>query len=412
MSPTPIMSATPMLAPGLEAPLGSYPPAMLPGHPEAMPMPVGPGSAWNAGPCLSSGVRYWIVSSRCAPQHVGQAGCHGLQVYECGCDGCVRPSSCQGLVSQLQPGAPVMLYMHGAYVTWESNLEQAADTWQWIRCVCPERPLNIIFYTWPSDQTRVLLAPCELKQQGVIAENNAFYVASLLRCIPACHPVCLIGHSFGARMALATVQLLAGGAIQGRSLGCAAGQRRVRVVLAAAAVDHNWLNDCQRYNLAPCYAEGILNLYNRQDCALKFYPLLRLFSRRALGSIGQTRIDDNRQSCPEKVHNCNVTGLVGHGHFWPNYYQSRQIARIIAPWVYFPESTPAAHGAMSAAESEERAAESPHRDSALADDRERRRLAAPPVAVASHSVAAPAHESLPAAAAPAYRPLRAWLASP
>lgn len=285
----------------------------------------------------SCGVRYWIVSSRCAPQDVCRAGCGPLHVYERGCDGRLRPGSLAALQAQLLPGAPIAIFLHGAYVDWEDNLKDAEATCGWIRCACPHRPLNIIFYTWPSDQTRVLLAGCELKQLGWTAEVNSFYVAALLACLPPDHPVCLIGHSFGARMALATVQLIAGGSVQGRRLGYSVPPRRVRVVLVAAAVDHHWLNDCQRYDLAACYAEGILNLYNRQDCALKLYPLLRLFSRRALGSIGQTQIDRNRQQCAAKIQDCNVTGLVGRGHFWPNYYCSPQIAALLAPWVYFPD---------------------------------------------------------------------------
>lgn len=344
-----LSAAEPLLLTVPPAPIGpadpetsdSRPPLFFPetesptaAPPDAAAEAVSPPPTLQLSPC---GVRYWIVSSRCAPQDICRAGCGPLHVYERGCDGCLRPGSFAALQAQLLPGAPVAIFLHGAYVDWEDNLKDAEATWHWIRCACPHRPLNLIFYTWPSDQTRVLLAGCELKQLGWTAEVNAFYVAALLACLPPDHPVCLVGHSFGARTALASVQLIAGGAVQGRCLGYSVPPRRVRVVLAAAAVDHHWLNDCQRYDRAACYAEGILNLYNRQDCALKLYPLLRLFSRRALGSIGQTQIDRHRQLCAAKIQDCNVTGLVGHGHFWPNYYSSPQIAAILAPWVYFPD---------------------------------------------------------------------------
>lgn len=305
-----------------------------------------------------------------------------------------------------------MVFMHGAYVDWESNLEQSELTYRWIRCACPGRPLNVIFFTWPSDQTRLLLAACELRQLGAAAEANAFYVASLLACIPDCHPICLVGHSFGARMALATTHLIAGGAIQGRRLACAVGCKRIRVVLAAAAVDHNWLNDCQRFELAACYAEGILNLVNRQDCILKFYPLLRLFSRRALGSVGQTPIDRNRLSCACKVQNCNVTGLVGHGHFWPNYYRSPQIARILAPWVYFPEAAvtyPAMPSAAAAhAAPEEAALQASHALEPTPLDAEVELHTAVPVSQVRPGWT---RGSTSMRSEPEYRPIRAWLSS-
>ncbi|MCA9055567.1 MAG: hypothetical protein KDA75_17115 [Planctomycetaceae bacterium] len=287
------------------------------------------------------GVRYWIVSSRQSPQEIPRVHCGHLCVYERRCDGSLCPSGLAALTSQLQPGAPVLLFMHGSYVSWEDNLIQSDATWHWIRRACPDRPLNVIFFTWPSDRTRCLLAPCELKRQGFEAETNAFYVASLLGYLPDCHPYCLVGHSYGARMTMATLHLAGGGDLQGMRFGGSVGRKRLRAVLAAGALDHNWLNDGGRYERALCRAECVLNLRNRHDLVLKGYPLLRpLLSRRAIGASGVTFFDRRQQTCTCRIENFDVTGIIDAGHFWPHYYESPQLAQMIAPWVYFPEVNP------------------------------------------------------------------------
>lgn len=286
-------------------------------------------------------VRYWVVSSRHAPQDISRIGCAHLHVYERHCDGRLCPSGLPQLLSQLQPGAPVLVFMHGSYVSWNDNLLQGDETYHWIRSACPERPLNVIVFTWPSEQERCLLAACELKRQGFEAEVNAFYVASLLACLPDCHPICLLGHSYGARMAMAAMHLAGGGELQGGYLGRGIGRKRVRVILAAGAMDHNWLNSGGRYDRALCRTECVLNLRNRHDLVLKLYPLLRpLTSRRAIGASGVTLLDRHHQECTCRIEDFDVTGLVPGSHYWPAYYDTPALARMIASWVYFPEANP------------------------------------------------------------------------
>lgn len=163
-----------------------------------------------SGGCeFQSGARYWIVSSRNASQEIGGGG--QLRFYARQHDGCLRPTDCHSMIAGLIPGAPVHISVHGSYVDFETAIEYAEATYCWIRSACPDRPINIIFYTWPSERTRLLLAGCELLTLGRRADANGFYLASLLACIPDCHPVCVLGHSHGARLVLSGLHLAGGG---------------------------------------------------------------------------------------------------------------------------------------------------------------------------------------------------------
>ena len=106
----------------------------------------------------------------------------------------------------------------------------------------------------------------------------------------------------------------------------------------AAAVDHDWLNPGERYDRALCSAECLLNVRNALDPALLLYPARRPLSSRALGQSGFTSKDRTRLGgWSARVRDLDVTNLIGHGHFWPDYYSRPEIARSIRHYVYFTE---------------------------------------------------------------------------
>ncbi|MCA9076114.1 MAG: hypothetical protein KDA93_13885 [Planctomycetaceae bacterium] len=280
---------------------------------------------------------YWIASSRGLPQNPAQSTCRRLEYFHRLSDGRLERTTLPAMASQMIPGVPVCIFIHGAYVSAESHRSESAYTYNWIRQAAPQLPIQVIFYTWPSDTDVKLLTPLLVNQRGRWAGNNAFYLADLIGQLPAECPVCLVGHSHGARTAAATMHLLAGGEVSGYTYPYNTGAgRRYRAVLAAAAFDRHWLNPGQKYGRALSLVEGVVNLQNRGDWALSLYPLRRPLSRRAIGATGFTRWDRTRlgpQNC--KAIDLDVTYFVGLGHTWPHYYQEPTIAHAIVPYTFF-----------------------------------------------------------------------------
>jgi hypothetical protein len=135
------------------------------------------------------------------------------------------------------------------------------------------------------------------------------------------------------------LHLSGGGEVQGMTYPGSLASHRYRAVFAAAAVDHNWLNPRGRYECALPRTECIVNLRNRRDFALAFYPLHRPFAGRSLGRAGLTRRDTRKLGAEsQKLINIDVTSIEGHNHMWPGYFQSPEIAAAIAPVIYFPET--------------------------------------------------------------------------
>lgn len=121
-------------------------------------------------------------------------------------------------------------------------------------------PLNFIYFTWPSEGPFSLVPnnpfstaiPClDFGVLGRRAELNGFYLADLIGSLPGPTTVSLIGHSLGARTIATGLHLLGGGTVHGKARWNPADcGHRIRVVLAAAAIEHDWLNPGDRYGCA------------------------------------------------------------------------------------------------------------------------------------------------------------------
>ena len=298
-------------------------------------------------PTTGPSVKHWVVSTRCCQQQTHRCGiacrftCHAVT------DDCqIHPVEIETLLSSLIPRAPVCIFAHGSFTSWEDVWEDADQTSRWLRSPCPQAPLNFIYFTWPSEgifamaTNNALTTPVPNVDFAILgrrAEVNGFYLADLIGALPPESPVSLMGHSLGTRAIASGLHLLGGGTVQKQarwnSADCG---NRIRVVLAAAAIDHDWLNPNERYGCALERAECLLNLRNERDLALSLYPLRRPFSSRSLARAGFTRKDQRRLDehvC--QVSELDVTPQLGKYHSWPYYVRCSEIAAAIAPYVYF-----------------------------------------------------------------------------
>lgn len=281
---------------------------------------------------------FWIVSSRRCPQDDDCGAIHcDFDYYHSPGENCLLPSSRHAFLASLQPGVPVCVVIHGSFVEAEGVYAESLATYRWLRRVAPHQPLHVVFYTWPSEFPETLIVPLDIAILGRRAGFNGHYVARLIAQIPAANPVSLIGHSHGSRVAASAMHLLGGGLVDGRPYhGPLPQPNRIRVVLAAAAIDHHWLNPGERYGNALCRAECLVNLRNDRDFPLLFYPLRKPFGHRSLAHAGFTDKDRRRLGwLNAKVAELDVQYVVGAGHIWPNYYERPEIAYAIAPYVYF-----------------------------------------------------------------------------
>ena len=305
----------------------------------------------DVGPAVADGDSYWIVSTRRAAQHRLDPPSSTLDYIRRQEDGTLVVSHAAAMQAEFQPGTPVVIFVHGSFVGWGSQVTQARKTNRWLKEATGGRPVHVVFFDWPSDGPYTHLFPIDVTVRGERAEFNGLHLTCLISQMPAESPVCLVGHSHGARTVLSALHLSAGGSVQDLMFYGQVGRRPLRAVLAAAAVDHDWLNPGERFERALCRSE-VMNLRNKCDAALVFYPLSRPFSRPSLANVGFTDLD--RAEMGELAYRAiqlDVTELVGRSHTWPHYDDEPAIAAAIAPFALFWElEQPNAGPSLSLAE--------------------------------------------------------------
>ncbi len=291
------------------------------------------------GPCDPD---YWIISTRSANEQIECGQAANMEVFRFDGPNPGRASSMEELISSLQPGVPVCFMAHGSFVTWESVLNDSARTYPWLRQAAPCRPVHLIFYTWASDDGSCI-PHLRVNKFGRRAALNGFYLADLVSKVGSDHPICLIGHSHGTRLVSAALHSMAGGVVEGKVLATGVQPpRHIRVVMAAAAINHDWLNPDSEYGRALFPAEAVINLRNRKDFPLQFYPLRKPISARALGVTGLTERDRAELGVwNQKLIDYDVTESIGLGHIWAHYYSQPAIASAIRHYVYYDEYQPA-----------------------------------------------------------------------
>lgn len=300
------------------------------------PSPGVPADSWPSGLGDHVCPDYWIISTRDCPQSLNHPPYGEPTVLHAHGSSCAHQTNLEEFLGALQPSVPVCIVVHGSFVNWRDVVLQSHHTYRWIRAAAPRQPLHVVFLTWPSDSC-LFLPRTKITHLGRQSAYNGHYLAQLLCRIPCDHPISLVGHSHGARLILAALHLRGGGDLYGQRMTCRPpGPQRIRTVLAAAALEHDWLNPGERYDLALGQTECLLNLQNRKDCVLAFYPWLHIGAEHTLGKIGLGR-DDYCQLGPQaaKITSVEVDGLVRHQHGWPAYYAHPEFADLMVPYIYF-----------------------------------------------------------------------------
>ncbi len=288
---------------------------------------------------------HWIVNVRdCQDDGCSDVcGCQFGYEWE-DCCGNRGESDIAGFRQWLRPGIPVCVMVHGSFVPEETVYTDCRNTFLWLRGAAPRRELQMVFLSWPSDGIFTLNGEVALSSLvpgldvailGRRAEKNGQLLARLVQLLPPESPVCLIGHSHGARIVSSALHLIGGGC-QGDVRISDGPSHRLRTILAAAAIDHDWFVSGQRYDHALRATECMLNLRCRHDWALSVYPLRELFSRHALGRGGFSEQDlEELGEDAQRLSELDVTPYTQRGHIWPKYYEHPQLAQSLVPWVYF-----------------------------------------------------------------------------
>jgi hypothetical protein len=288
--------------------------------------------------------RIWVVSTRDCPQEMGTDPWPYLHVRHFDTQGELVDVDPAELLAQVA-NAPVLIQVQGSLTTPDVALGGLLWTHSWLesnRSILPGTV--VVAFDWPSQRVyRNDLR--DIHEKGRRAYVAAYHLARFVQAFPAESRICLLGQSYGGRVVPSALHLLAGGQLDSQDHDRPVGlpgtrlDLHVRAVLLAAANDHTWLDPGARLDRALDGCEAILNLYNRRDEALRFYPLLvRSNHHHALGRLGLTNRDLARLGPrAAKYEEHDLHDLLGREHTLLDAIANWQIGRWIAPYVWAPD---------------------------------------------------------------------------
>ncbi|MGE5192338.1 MAG: alpha/beta hydrolase [Deltaproteobacteria bacterium] len=324
-------------------------PAQLPQSQPVPPQPTSPQTSVVPRGLMCDG-DYWIVSSRhCDSRHAPCDADCCLSYFHCPPDRSFCPQTRETFLASVRPDRPVCFVAHGSYNWWGDAMAESRLIHRWIRSAAPQSRIQVVIFTWPSDGNMPYIFPVDIAILGRKSAAHGTYLASLITHLPGEQKVSIVGHSHGARTAVAALHVLGGGVLEGGQAlppGYAVPQH-LRAVLLAAAIDHHWLNPGDRYGQALMVPERVLLMRNSRDATLGIYPLRKGLGERALGR-GGLGPDDRLVlgSLGPKVVEMDVAGFADWHHGFAHYHEQPALAAAMVPFVYFQDDAPAALGPL------------------------------------------------------------------
>ncbi|AMV31467.1 Alpha/beta hydrolase family protein [Pirellula sp. SH-Sr6A] len=227
-----------------------------------------------------------------------------------------------GQVDAPLPDKPTIVYVHGNFMERNNTLERVRIIDAYLKRNARE-DYRLLLFSWPSQRESRPIR--DVYENAESAEDQALYLAWILRQLRSQSRVSILAFSFGARTATGALHLDAGGSIPSLSMSQPDSPRLFpyRVGLIAPAIDKTWLDDCGRHQLALSQVSHFINMYNSKDPVLRRFRFIDRLTRPIAGGFA------GFEGLTDATSTFNVTGTPtsngGQGLLVKQYDCSRAI---------------------------------------------------------------------------------------
>lgn len=277
----------------------------------------------------------WLVSTRSAARY-GNASLESQPIRYWRLDEkhCWQASNLSEFAaadeSEPQP-LPVVVFLHGNREGLAQSIRSSELVRQPLLAAADGRRFRLVIWSWPSDQIGRKPRP-DVQIKAAYTPQQSHYLAEFLTRVDTRSRVCLLGYSYGSRIAAGSLHLLGGGRLAGRGMTTAAERLpTIAAVLTAPAFEAGAFSPRGRYSMALQRASRIVVTCNRYDSVLRFYP--RLYGRGgppAMGFVGPYGVADGRLRVGD------VSRWVGKSHDWRRYAAAHWVRRALLDDVFAP----------------------------------------------------------------------------
>jgi hypothetical protein len=212
-----------------------------------------------------------------------------------------------------------IVYVHGNWMEYDNARERGLTLYRML-CQQTSDPIRMILFSWPSEREG-RVAP-DVREKAALTQIESYFLADFLKNAPQDKPLGLLGFSFGGAVISGTLQLFAGGSLDGRTLPeprpCFPS---TRVSLTAPAFDRAQFSSTGKFALALNNVERLVNLYNSQDPVLKRFRFLDRGAPVAAGFLGIELRSGGPLNSDPRIVQYDCSRAAGRTHSELDYYK-------------------------------------------------------------------------------------------
>ncbi len=223
-----------------------------------------------------------------------------------------------------------VVYVHGNLTPHSKALRDGLATYDQTFLSWEEAPpVRFVIWSWPS--TQVTRGVRDVRLKASYAQQHAHHLARWLASLPQGEQVSVIGYSYGARLSINALNILASNSThqsagQPGTIG-ADPRAKVNLTLVAGGIR----NDCfsNTHWRALTKVNHMFVLYNSRDQFLRFYRLLRFDGKR--DALGYTGVHGIRPGFIDwgQIEQFDASVQVGREHSYLDYVVDRRVENLL-----------------------------------------------------------------------------------
>lgn len=280
----------------------------------------------------------WLISSRSAAfsdQDGSSSSAAHLRYWRLQDDSSWADANAKQYRAEEDAKIPTIVFIHGNRTTADEAVTTGFHAYHAICAQADGRPFRFVIWSWPSDRF-IRKLRLDALRKAVYSESESRRLAHWINESRPDTKISLVGHSFGPRIIVGALHLLAGGEVEGYKMPektvakwTVGRHNPVRIVLLAAALDAGVMAPDASRGLAMTLVDRAMITVNRCDRALRFYPWLQGHrGPQAVGRLGPFGVES------EKIALVNVRASVGKTHDSDRYCDDASLASYWAKYTF------------------------------------------------------------------------------
>ena len=262
----------------------------------------------------------WYISSRHLPYFPSSCDASTSQLrYYRRVDRKWTRSDQEEFFGTMSPDTVLGIYVHGNKKQASNAKQRGAEIHAMLCCRNPRNNFRFVIWSWPSQ--KIPMQPIrDVRVKAARSVAQSYYFGSWLTNVDSRTRVTILSSSYGTRIAVGALHLLAGGSVNGNRVAHGGAHPAIRLFLVQPAFPCDWIVCGGKFGLSTQVVDNLFMAYNSRDFILKQYR--RTIKDGKGDALGYTGLPSRGRTCASQettLRQWDATRYVGLSHDYDRY---------------------------------------------------------------------------------------------